>query len=37
MDTRRCIDCNHGIGKLKDSPDLLLRSSPCGRAGSSSG
>ena len=20
-----CIDCNHGIGKLKDSPDLLLR------------
>jgi hypothetical protein len=20
-----CIDCNHGIGKLKDDPDLLLR------------
>lgn len=20
-----CIDCNHGIGKLKDSPDLLMR------------
>ena len=20
-----CIDCNHGIGKLRDSPDLLLR------------
>jgi hypothetical protein len=20
-----CIDCNHGIGKLQDSPDLLLR------------
>jgi hypothetical protein len=20
-----CIDCNHGLGKLRDSPDLLLR------------
>jgi hypothetical protein len=20
-----CIDCNHGIGKLRESPDLLLR------------
>jgi Recombination endonuclease VII len=20
-----CLDCNHGLGKLRDSPDLLLR------------
>ena len=20
-----CIDCNHGLGKLRDEPDLLLR------------
>lgn len=20
-----CVDCNHGLGKLRDSPDLLLR------------
>ncbi len=20
-----CIDCNHGLGKLRDSADLLLR------------